>query len=936
MTRIQSVLTRPALRTPVQGARRKTEPFARLVLAAAALACPACVSHASPPADYNIVWEKPSESARDSMPLGGGNLQCNVWVEKNDLMLLMGSTDAFCNGRGRLAKLGLVRLSLNPNPFPEGFRQVLLLAESVVDIRGGKPGAPGETSLRLWVDAFRPVIHVSMDSTTARDVRVVYESGILSKRCAESGLVFHYRHGEAVNRLEHWELPDGRTGKWIMCRPNRADHGAASDGETFVNVTSDQGGMALRQPFATQKGQNYTVTFDAARRPGHTTGALTVAAAGCAFTVEPENLQDTAYTRKSFRFAATEDATELLVSLSGAPQGSMGYYLDNLSVKDARGMEVLRNGSFEEHTLLHPSPWPGVFECSSGSGGDPVRESIIRQYDIMPLRDKVPDPLRNLTFGGIITSPQLRHDRGALATPRPVKHMEMRIAIRIEQDDTQAEWERSVRELACETEATALSDFARTREWWRGFWDRSWIVINPGAAGDERGQADAWTVGRNYQLARYMLACNRTGRLPTQFNAGIFAFGDGERYWEFCQFMAQNQRLVYWPLLKTGDFDVMLPGLDFYRDLSPLRYALAEYFWGIRGAIYPEGLSVYGLNSLGVYDKSGGNARGHTKLPHLTYHYTSSLDFAYMMLEYGRYSGQSLRAYVPVIRGCVEFYDNYYQKLNKQRTGRGLDKRGNLVIYPSNAVELYDGCRNNTDALAGLHAITKQVTELPQHDLSKQDRAYFEAVRKRLSPLATTTAAGKEILAVAESWEGARDPRNAEFPQMYAVFPFHRYGVSLPDLSLARDTWRHGAKNEKMQKDYFCWYQSAIFCARLGLVDEAKSYTLKKLLHPHYPGCVPERAQRFPAFWETIGQGFDIAPDIDHAGCAMIGLQEMLLQTPGRKIVIAPAWPQEWDCDFKLHAPYSTVVAGRIENGKLIRLTVTPTSRRKDVVVDSR
>ena len=64
----------------------------------------------------------------------------------------------------------------------------------------------------------------------------------------------------------------------------------------------------------------------------------------------------------------------------------------------------------------------------------------------------------------------------------------------------------------------------------------------------------------------------------------------------------------------------------------------------------------------------------------------------------------------------------------------------------------------------------------------------------------------------------------------------------------------------------------------------------------------------------------------------MIGLQEMLMQTADGKILLFPAWPKDWDCAFKLHAPYNTTVEGVIKAGKLQNLKVTPESRAKDVV----
>lgn len=66
----------------------------------------------------------------------------------------------------------------------------------------------------------------------------------------------------------------------------------------------------------------------------------------------------------------------------------------------------------------------------------------------------------------------------------------------------------------------------------------------------------------------------------------------------------------------------------------------------------------------------------------------------------------------------------------------------------------------------------------------------------------------------------------------------------------------------------------------------------------------------------------------------MITLQEMLMQTSGRKILLLPAWPEDWTADFKLHAAFNTTVEGHVERGRVTQLTVVPKERKKDVVVE--
>ena len=36
---------------------------------------------------YNVVWDTQSKDASESMPMGGGDIGCNVWVEEGDILL---------------------------------------------------------------------------------------------------------------------------------------------------------------------------------------------------------------------------------------------------------------------------------------------------------------------------------------------------------------------------------------------------------------------------------------------------------------------------------------------------------------------------------------------------------------------------------------------------------------------------------------------------------------------------------------------------------------------------------------------------------------------------------------------------------------------------------------------------------------------------------
>ena len=96
---------------------------------------------------------------------------------------------------------------------------------------------------------------------------------------------------------------------------------------------------------------------------------------------------------------------------------------------------------------------------------------------------------------------------------------------------------------------------------------------------------------------------------------------------------------------------------------------------------------------------------------------------------------------------------------------------------------------------------------------------------------------------------------------------------------------------------------------------EQASTRFGELLPRWQPGL--EIRLRFPAFW---GPNFDWIPDQDHGEVNMIALQHMLIQTEpySDKIHLFPAWPKEWDCSFKLHAPGKTIIQGKVKNGKVL------------------
>ena len=284
-----------------------------------------------------------------------------------------------------------------------------------------------------------------------------------------------------------------------------------------------------------------------------------------------------------------------------------------------------------------------------------------------------------------------------------------------------------------------------------------------------------------------------------------------------------------------------------------------------------------------------------------------------MALEYARFSGLDIRPYLSLIRQSVKFYDEHYQIRQKMRTGKPLDDAGRLVIFPSTSLESYRGARNPADLIAGLSACLEGLLQLDDNLVPVAEKEYYRGFLQRLPVYTYGQVNGERILQPAESWKRYQ---NVECPQFYPLFPFNRFALGRDDMTVFRNTWKHGEFPKNM---VISWHQDGIFFARMGMTAEAADYNTRKL---------QDSRRRFPTFW---GPGHDWAPDHNWGGSGMIGLQEMLLQTVGDRILLLPAWPKDWDVDFKLHAPKNTTVECRYRGGKIENLVITPEARRKDL-----
>lgn len=537
------------------------------------------------------------------------------------------------------------------------------------------------------------------------------------------------------------------------------------------------------------------------------------------------------------------------------------------------------------HRNVH-SPFPG----------------ILQHQGLESLLPKLADPLRNRTFGALMGGPGLRKEGPAtLVSRQPALQHQLSVFPLTAQTETAAEWlaqlERGIRSIGSVPIARAR---LAHREWWRRFWRRSYIRVS--------GAPDAAAVTQGYALQRYMNACAGRGAHPIKFNGSIFTVDSREpkeiydadyRRWGG-PYWFQNTRLNYWPMLAAGDFDLMEPLFRMYMQALPLALARTPLYFNHGGAFFPETMYFWGAYANSNYGwKREGKPPSFVENTYIRHYHAGALELVALMLERADYTGDARfrqSTLQPFADAVLEFYDRHYRR----------DAGGKMRMEPAQSLETWQEVINPAPDIAGLRYLLPKLG-------GKWARLLGE-----VPPLPSRQEEGKTLLLVAEQVLGPI--RNRENPDLYAIFPFRLFGVGKPDL----ETGRHTFSKRRFQQTGG-WQQDSIQAACLGLTAEARRFTVQNFTTPH-------KGSRFPGFY---GPNFDWVPDQDHPAVAMMALSSMLLQAEGRRIHLLPAWPRDWDVEFKLHAPMQTTLEGVYRGGKRVKLVVTPAVRARDVIDES-
>lgn len=557
-----------------------------------------------------------------------------------------------------------------------------------------------------------------------------------------------------------------------------------------------------------------------------------------------------------------------------------------------------------------------------------IYPSLFTNQHLEPLLAKFADPLLHRASGVLMKGPGL-----VTAGDQTLQSAAPRLSLRLDlyamttQADSPENWRTAIDNMAERVDSTPIDAARRVhQQWWTEFWNRSWIKVS----GDESAAA----VTQGYALQRWMMATEGRGASAIKFNGGMYTVGQepppgtpydpdkgqkdadyrawGSNYW------FQNQRLLYWPMIAAGDFDSLQPFFGMFLNALPLAKARTQLIYSHPGAVFPETMFFWGLPN----NSDFGWGRQQTDMASrwIRWHVNNGLELTAMMLDTWDVTGdaQFLRkTLLPLATELTAYFDLHWPRV-----------AGKLLFEPSAALETRQTATNPAPDIAGLMYVLPRLLQLPAEFTTPDQRRMWQRILADLPPLPrgrtdekgkvpetpeTASPNGAAIL-----WPAAKFGKfeNVENPELYSVFPYRIFGVQLPDLNLARATY-----DAKAFKASTCWGQDGIHAACLGWAAKAKAEVIANF--------TAYGTERFKWFWKA---GHDYEPDFDNGGAGQMILQSMLLQQRGEKILLFPAWPKEWNVDFRLMAANQTVITGSYQNGKLEKLSVTPPERAADVV----
>ncbi len=298
---------------------------------------------------------------------------------------------------------------------------------------------------------------------------------------------------------------------------------------------------------------------------------------------------------------------------------------------------------------------------------------VFQREHLETLLPKYPDPLLHRCFGATLLGAGLvAGDDHTLKSSTPGKTFLLDLVALTTQwrQNRWRLWKKNLASLTTELQRLKLERaWSAHQKWWRDFWDRSWIHV--------AGTMDAAKITSGYAMQRWMLACRPRGAQTVKFNGGLFTVGhdvpEGKdsnsknhnpdfREWGN-SFWNQNIRLLYWPLIASGDTDLLQPWFNLYLKALPLAKDRTQLYYHHDGAAFIETMLFWGLPNLN--DFGWDSPSNQVQSTWMRYHTQGALEVVVQMLDTYDCTQDSQFArdsIVPFANASVFYHDQHWPR----------------------------------------------------------------------------------------------------------------------------------------------------------------------------------------------------------------------------------------------------------------------------------
>jgi hypothetical protein len=501
------------------------------------------------------------------------------------------------------------------------------------------------------------------------------------------------------------------------------------------------------------------------------------------------------------------------------------------------------------------------------------------------------------------------------------------------------------------------------RKWWHSLWEKSFVNLH-----SADGEAEFITDSYNYFM--YVMASSSRGLYPPKFNGMIWTTGGDARKWGN-NYWGANQSCMYNGLFPANRPEIMEPMFRIYTSMVPSLETAARQQWGSKGIYIPETVAFDGLPELPeniakemqylylvrkpwsekskefdeyastkspfqsrwnwkqdkgwVDGKWTFTDKGAQTFGHVSHIFSRGAKIAYQYwqkYEFTRDTDWLKSTGYPMIKGVTEFYRNF--------TNIRKEPDGKYHIYNVNDNESVRGGHNTVEEISSMMGIFPAAIRASEIlGIDSDLRLLWKEFLKNLSPLPLSSdypdiyKPGSPVTFVRSlppvvQGPAAGRPDGNTMPVWF--FDLCNPVAGNTDLvKIANSTYdSYFPDGINTNSQVYVLSKLAVTGTMLGRID-ATRYLIPNQIRTAEIETMPNRM--------TLREGYQTT-GVQNLGRMADALHYALLNSappgPGQDPVIAlfPAWPEEWDADFKLLARGNFLVTSSFRNGKIAYLEI--------------